>query len=51
MNRIIFPLLVAIVLVTGCQTIANYDESDTPLFSGSYAGLSPASPERIKVIS
>ena len=51
MNRIIIPLLVAMLLVTGCQTITNYQESDTPLFSGRYAGVSPAVPKMIKVIS
>ena len=51
MNRIIILLLVAILLLTSCQTITNYEEADTPLFSENHAGSLPASPEVIKVIS
>ena len=51
MNRITITLLIAVLLATGCQAITNYQESDTPLFSGNYADLSPSVPEVLRVIT
>jgi endonuclease/exonuclease/phosphatase (EEP) superfamily protein YafD len=51
MNRIIILLLVVMLLVSGCQTITNYEEPETPLFSGSFADPDGNEPDVIKAIS